>query len=120
MTMPWLRIAEPRGKTRRSSCNRRRISSGRWAKRMSSTELPADMGATKHAPIWAVGLAATLLAASFGRRRTAAAAASDQAARRFDEDTPAGGARALADEGRGRAADTPSEIPARGWKDILL
>jgi membrane protein len=87
---------------------------------MSSTELPADMGATKHAPIWAVGLAATLLAASFGRRRTEAAAASDQAARRFDEDTPAGGARALADEGRGRAADTPSEIPARGWKDILL
>src|SRR5690242_1150395 len=87
---------------------------------MSSTELPADMGATKHAPIWAVGLAATLLAASFGRRRTEAAAASDQAARRFDEDTPARGARALADEGRGRAADTPSEIPAPGWKDILL
>jgi hypothetical protein len=87
---------------------------------MSGTELPADMGTTKRAPIWAVALAATLLAASFGRRRSEAAAASDQAARRFDEDTPAGGDRALADEGRGRAADTPSEIPARGWKDILL
>jgi membrane protein len=87
---------------------------------MSSTELHADMGATKRAPIWAVALAATLLAASFGRRRSEAAAASDQAARRFDEDTPAGGDRALADEGRGRAADTPSEIPAKGWKDILL
>ena len=69
---------------------------------MSSSELHADMGATHRAPIWAVALAATLLAASFGRRRTEAAAASDQAARRFDEDTPAGGDRVLADEGRGR------------------
>jgi membrane protein len=87
---------------------------------MSSSELHADMGAPYRAPIWAVALAATLLAASFGRRRTEAAAGSDRAARRFDEDTPAGGDRALADEGRGRAADTPSEIPAKGWKDILL
>jgi membrane protein len=26
----------------------------------------------------------------------------------------------LSDEGRGRLAGTPSEVPARGWKDILL
>ena len=28
--------------------------------------------------------------------------------------------RALDADGRGRQADTPSEIPARGWKDVLL
>ena len=36
---------------------------------MSTTELHGDMGRTEHAPIWAVALAGTLLAASFGRRR---------------------------------------------------
>jgi membrane protein len=33
---------------------------------------------------------------------------------------PAGSRRAIHDRGRGRSADTPSDIPARGWKDILL
>lgn len=32
----------------------------------------------------------------------------------------ASGGGAAADEGRGRSATTPSQIPARGWKDILL
>ena len=35
------------------------------------------------------------------------------------ESSAAAGPRAL-EPGRGRLADTPSEIPARGWKDILL
>jgi membrane protein len=38
-------------------------------------------------------------------------------------DAPVAGAagdRSAADDGRGRSATSPSEIPARGWKDILL
>src|SRR5438045_9283742 len=56
----------------------------------------------------------------FGRRRAEQeGAAPNKEAQRFDQDTARRGERA-ADSGRGRAADTPSEIPARGWKDILL
>ncbi len=69
---------------------------------MSSSELHAEMGATRRAPIWAVAFGGYAARRELGRRRTKAAAASDQAARRFDEDTPAGGDRVLADEGRGR------------------
>jgi len=72
------------------------------------------MGQRKNAPIWAVALAGTLLAASFGRRR-----ADKAAARTHDETSRVADSTAL-DDGRGRAADAPSEIPVRGWKDILL
>jgi len=81
---------------------------------MSSADLDAKMGQRKNAPIWAVALAGTLLAASFGRRR-----ADKAAARTHDETSRVADSTAL-DDGRGRAADAPSEIPARGWKDILL
>jgi membrane protein len=87
---------------------------------MSSTELHTGKGRTEHPPIWAIALAGTLLAASFGRRRAEQeGAAPNKEAQRFDQDTARRGERA-ADSGRGRAADTPSEIPAKGWKDILL
>ena len=88
---------------------------------MSSTELQADIGRTEHAPVWAVALAGTLLAASFGRRRAEHETATpDNEARGFDRETARHSDRAPADASRGRAADTPSEIPAKGWKDILL
>ena len=43
----------------------------------------------------------------------------DKEARRSDGDTRQRDDRTPADQGRGRAANTP-EIPAKGWKDVLL
>jgi membrane protein len=76
---------------------------------MSSTDLPADLGAgrSEHVPIWAVAFAALLLALSFGQRHTRAQPA------RNEDGIPL-------EDGRGRSANTPSEIPQQGWKDILL
>src|ERR1700732_2358207 len=48
--------------------------------------------APKHEPLWAIGLSALLIAFGFARDET----------------------------GPGRSAETPSEIPAPGWKDILF
>jgi membrane protein len=55
-------------------------------------------------PLWAIGLSALLVAA--GLRRTA-----EPRFRRGDRQL---------DDSRGQLARGPSEIPARGWKDILL
>jgi membrane protein len=68
-------------------------------------------------PLWVAAAAIGLLAIGFTRSRVAEPAPA--------ESRPAGGGRrdrpAEALEGeRGRFADTPSDIPARGWKDILL
>lgn len=76
---------------------------------MSSINLRTDVsgGRTDHASVWALAFAAVLLAVSFGHRRTTAATV------RSGDPTPS-------EPGRGRSADTPSEIPRKGWKDILL
>jgi membrane protein len=76
---------------------------------MSSTDLRTDVtfGRAEPTPLWAVAFAALLLAVSFGQR---------QAAR----ETPRTEDRQAPEAGRGRSADTPSEIPPKGWKDILL
>jgi membrane protein len=58
-------------------------------------------------PLWAVVLSALLVAVGFSRRD--AGDASPQRSGREERGT-----------GRGRSAETPSQIPARGWKDILL
>ena len=83
---------------------------------MSSADLRTDVAAVRaeYAPAWAVALAALLLALSFGQRRSGAETA------RSGEDTARTGGRSPADAGHGRSADRPSEIPPRGWKDILL
>ena len=57
-------------------------------------------------PLWAIGLSALLVATGLARRPA--------------NPRSAGGDRAELDRGRGRSAERPSEIPARGWKDILL
>jgi len=77
---------------------------------MSSTDVPRP-GATgvtssQRAPLWAIGLSALLIAIGFARRRSGDA-------------SPASGDRSQSETGRGRSAETPSEIPALGWKDIL-
>ncbi|MHC2437336.1 YihY/virulence factor BrkB family protein [Bradyrhizobium sp. USDA 4451] len=59
-------------------------------------------------PLWATDMTLALVAAGLW-------------ARRFSEATvEVRGNRPQSDEGRGRLATMPSEIPARGWKDILL
>lgn len=58
-------------------------------------------------PLWTIGLSAFLVAVGFGRRRSQAPVRAKDRSEQFDD-------------GRGRAATAPSEIPARGWKDIVL
>ena len=57
-------------------------------------------------PLWAIGLTALLVATGLAQRPVTASS------NRGDY--------AQFDTGRGRLAESPSEIPARGWKDILL
>lgn len=52
-----------------------------------------------HEPLWAIAIGAALAASRIGKPGPTAARAED---------------------GRGRLADRPSQMPARGWKDILL
>lgn len=76
---------------------------------MSSTDLPTDVSGrrTDHASVWALALAAVLLAVSFGHRRSTAATVPK------GDPTPS-------EAGRGGAADTPSGFSRTGWKNILL
>jgi membrane protein len=67
----------------------------------------AGVTSSEHAPLWAIGLSALLIAFGFARRRSGDA-------------SPATGDRRPLEAGPGRSAETPSQIPARGWKDILL
>ena len=60
----------------------------------------------KREPLWAIGLSALLVAFGHARRR---------ADPRRGQGDPVG-----LDARRGRFAQGPSEIPALGWKDILL
>src|SRR5580700_10560229 len=62
---------------------------------------------SEHARLGVIGLSALLIALGFARRRSGDA-------------SPATGDRKPLEVGRGRSAETPSQIPARGWKDILL
>jgi len=59
-------------------------------------------------PLWAAAITAGLILAGFRPRRFSEPAA------------VTGSAQPRSDQGRGRHAAAPSEIPARGWKDILL
>ena len=63
--------------------------------------------APEHEPLWAIGLSVLLIAFVFARRR------SGDASSVRGEDRQG-------ETGRGRSADTPSEIAAQGWKDIIL
>jgi membrane protein len=59
--------------------------------------------------LWPIALTVALLASGFRQRRS-------EERRRGSFGGPAGGDAA----GRGRSASAPSDIPVRGWKDILL
>src|SRR5438552_975132 len=76
---------------------------------MSIDEAHRTAEAPMHAerePLWAIGLSALLVATGLGRRLT------DGYSGLADH--------AELDARRGRFAEGPSEIPARGWKDILI
>ncbi len=68
-------------------------------------------GGSDQPALWAIGLSALLIAVGFARRSR--------------RSTPGAEGREEAEDGRGRSADTPSDIPASGWpasgwKDIVL
>jgi membrane protein len=83
---------------------------------MSTTDLRTDVtfGRAENTPWWAVAFAALLLAVSFRQRQAG------ETTGRAGEETDPTGDRVGLEAGRGRSAYTPSEIPAQGWKDILL
>ena len=67
----------------------------------------AGATSSEHAPLWAIGLSLLLIAFGFARRRSGGASLATGDRRSIEAD-------------RGRSAETPSQIPDRGWKDILL
>jgi membrane protein len=77
---------------------------------MSIGDVPRDAAAglaeRRHEPLWAIALSVLLLASGFARTRPGTARPARENTTRFED-------------GRGRSATAPSEIPARGWKDIL-
>src|SRR4029077_11930772 len=89
--------------TRRNDAGSKRMSTNDDVHRSATTGVTPS----EHAPLWAIGLSALLIALGFARRRSGDA-------------NPATGDRRSLEVGRGRSAETPSQIPARGWKDILL
>jgi membrane protein len=67
----------------------------------------AGVTSAEHSPLWVIGLSVLLIALGFARPRSG-------------DKSPATADRGPLETGRGRSAETPSQIPARGWKDILV
>src|SRR5215204_1053878 len=80
----------------------------------------------QRSPLWVLGASAVLLAAGFGRtpathhRRHPRADAPKRGQRAWPDSGERDRRRTASNGDRGRAASSPSEIPARGWKDILV
>ncbi len=71
-------------------------------------------GQLNRTPLWATGITVALLALGFSRSRPFRSSGSSASSGQRE-------GRAIAVQpGRGRSATTPSEVPARGWKDIFL
>jgi len=70
-------------------------------------------------PLWSIGLTALLLFAGFGARDAAPPTAAKRTVGRGEQSTATPRWRE-AGHGRGRTATSPPDIPAKGWKDILL
>jgi hypothetical protein len=77
---------------------------------LSIAEVVMNLVPSDREPLWAIGLIALLAATGVGRHQPNGADGEPNYSR--DD-------RAVLDVGRGRFAERPSEIPARGWKDIL-
>src|SRR5438270_5224214 len=70
--------------------------------------------------LWITALTAVLVFAGFRPQRFAGGAFGYDRPPVRRSDRRAADARAAGEHDRGRHADAPSEIPARGWKDIIL
>ena len=87
---------------------------------VAGTAPPRRRPASARTARWAMVLTTALLAAGFARRDEPAPpdAPSPDAFDPSHKNEPA--ARAARERGRGRHSSTPSELPARGWKDIVI
>jgi membrane protein len=79
----------------------------------------AGVRSSEHAPLWAIGLSLLLIALGFARRRSGDASPATGDRKPIEADRATGDRKPIA-AGRGRSAETPSQIPVRGWKDILV
>jgi membrane protein len=75
---------------------------------------PAERTHSDRVPLWVTGVTVALLAFGFSRSRASYPARSIQTGDGRE------GRVITAQPGRGRSARTPSDVPARGWKDILV
>jgi membrane protein len=74
----------------------------------------AERRQSDRSPLWVTGVTVTLLALGFNRTRASDSLGPIPTAEGRE-------ARVIAAQpGRGRSAMTPSDVPARGWKDIVL
>ena len=71
-------------------------------------------------PLWAVGVGAALHLTGLTRPRFATERARSAALRIGNDEPDSARNGAKAGKDRGRTATSPAEIPAQGWKDILL
>jgi membrane protein len=71
-------------------------------------------GQLNRTPLWATGVTVALLALGFSRSRPFRSSGSSASSSQRE------GQAIAVQPGRGRSATTPSEVPARGWKDIFL
>jgi membrane protein len=69
----------------------------------------------ERAPLWSIGLTALLLFAGVSTRSSTGSADARGGGVALNR-----GTRQAAADGRGRTADSPTDIPAKGWKDIVL
>jgi membrane protein len=74
----------------------------------------AERRQSDRSPLWVTGVTVTLLALGFNRTRASNPLGPIPTAEGRE------GRAIAAQPGRGRSAMTPSDVPARGWKDILL
>jgi membrane protein len=83
--------------------------------RAQEMALASTRGSSQRTPIWAIAVAALLTVARFGHSRRAwQARVKADPEKREAEPSPA------FDADRGRKASEPSDIPAKGWKDVAL
>jgi membrane protein len=76
----------------------------------------ATHGGTRRTPLWAIAAAAVLSVVGVSRSKGTGQARVQRAA----DGARTSNQLSANEAGRGRKASTPAEIPAKGWKDVLL
>lgn len=90
---------------------------------MATTSALAQSRGTR-TPLWATALALALMLAGRGRSEHSRSASTRASQSEHERDqcsrSKPSSSRTSSEDDRGRAAESPAEIPARGWKDIAL